>query len=151
MNEVPCPHCGRAFAYSGNVVQHAAVCPRNPAVRERLAAAIADPDNPGCAVSSSQYRRVSGALGLPSVEVLWRAFGRWEDVAAEFGLKPQRTISRPYHPPARSEAERMAALDAEVGEMEERAEACRRYWDNRGLPVLSSRTLPDGRVAHMLR
>ena len=119
-------------------------------MRERLAAAIADPDNPGCAVSSSQYRRVSGALGLPSVEVLWRAFGRWEDVAAEFGLKAQRTV-RPYRPPIGSEAERMVALDAEVSEMEERAAAVRRYWDERGLPVLSSRRLPDGRVAHMLR
>ena len=150
MNEVPCPHCGRAFAYSGNVVQHAAVCPRNPAVRERLAAAIADPDNPGCAVSSSQYRRIAGGLGLPSTETLARVYGSWAQVAAEFGLKAQRAVSA-YHPPARSEAERMAALDAEVSEMEERADACRRYWDNRGLPVLSSRTLPDGRVAHMLR
>ena len=150
MNEAPCPYCARPIK-GGKDAMHAAVCPRNPAVRERLAAAIADPDNPGGAVSSLQYRRISGALGLPSVEVLTRAFGSWAGAAAAFGLKAQRTISRPYHPPARSEAERMAALDAEVGEMEERAEACRRYWDNRGLPVLSSRTLPDGRVAHMLR
>ena len=150
MNEVFCPHCGRGIK-GGKEAQHVAVCPCNPAVRERLAAAIADPDNPGGAVSSLQYRRISGALGLPSVEVLTRAFGSWAGADAAFGLKAQRTISRPYHPPARSEAERMAALDAEVSEMEERAEACRRYWDNRGLPVLSSRTLPDGRVAHMLR
>ena len=150
MNEVPCPYCARPIK-GGKDAMHAAVCPRNPAVRERLASAIADPDNPGGAVSSLQYRRISGALGLPSVEVLTRAFGSWAGAAAAFGLKAQRTISRPYHPPARSEAERMAALDAEVGEMEERAEACRRYWDERGLPVLSSRTLPDGRTAHMLR
>ena len=147
MNEVPCPHCGRPIKGG----QHAAVCPRNPAVRGRLAVAIADPDNPGCARASSEYRRIAGELGLPSTETLARVYGSWADVAAAFGLKPQRTISRPYRPPVRSEAECMAALDAEVSEMEERAEACRRYWDNRGLPVLSSRTLPDGRVAHMLR
>ena len=150
MNEVFCPHCGRAFAYSGNVVQHAAVCPRNPAVRGRLAVAIADPDNPGCARASSEYRRIAGELGLPSTETLARVYGSWADVAAEFGLKARRVV-RPYRPPIGSEAKRMAALDAEVSEMEERAAACRRYWDERGLPVLSSRTLPDGRVAHMLR
>ena len=150
MNEVPCPYCARPVK-GGNDARHAAVCPRNPAVRGRLAVAIADPDNPGCARASSEYRRIAGELGLPSTETLARVYGSWADVAAEFGLKPQRTISRPYRPPVRSEAECMAALDAEVSEMEERAEACRRYWDNRGLPVLSSRTLPDGRVAHMLR
>ena len=146
MNEVPCPHCGRPIKGG----QHAAVCPRNPAVRGRLAVAIADPDNPGCARASSEYRRIAGQLGLPSTETLARVYGSWADVAAEFGLKAQRVV-RPYRPPIGSEAQRMAALDAEVSEMEERAAATRRYWDERGLPVLSSRRLPDGRVAHMLR
>ena len=149
MNEVPCPYCARPIK-GGKDAMHAAVCPRNPAVRERLASAIADPDNPGCARASSEYRRIAGELGLPSTETLARVYGSWADVAAEFGLEAQRTVS-PYRPPARSEVQRMAALDAEVTAMEEQVEATRRYWEERGLPTCGSRTLPDGRTAHMLR
>ena len=149
MISAPCPYCARPI-YGGKTAQHAAVCPDNPAIHERIAAAIADPDNPGCAIASSRYRVTARGLGLPSTETLMRRWGSWEGIAAAFGLEAQRGAV-PHRAPTRSEAERMAALDAEVSAMEEQADAIRQHWRDPGLQVMSSRTLPDGRVAHMLR
>lgn len=79
-----CPWCG--WEMSPWARRHLVVCPRNPALRPHIVAALTDPKRPGCAVGPRIYARRSAGFRAPSASLLYRAWGNWEAVAAEFGL-----------------------------------------------------------------
>lgn len=144
-----CPHCGRLLLVQ-NVSAHAPACVRDPANHARVAAVLPDPDRPGYAVSSIEYNRLSGRLRLPSLESLRREYGSWMNACRAFGLKSVNRYGG-YRSPAISEAERIAALDAEVERMQAAASPANPYREWSGLPVCGVRELPDGRLAWMVR
>ena len=145
-----CPHCGRELLVS-NFSTHVAVCVRDPATHARIAAVLPDPDRPGYAISSVEYNRLSGRLRLPSVESIRRQYGSWMNACAAFGLKSVNRYSG-YRSPATSEAERMAALDAEVERLRAAASPPNVYRDWQGLECCAVREIDGGkRLAWMVR
>lgn len=81
----PCGHCGAPVAAHMRR-RHDAICPHNPAARAKIMTVLEDPAAPGCAVGVQAYKVASKANGAPSSTVLYRYFGAWPLVCAEFGL-----------------------------------------------------------------
>lgn len=79
-----CPFCG--IEVTPQARRHLTVCPRNPALREAIIAALRDPTRPGYAVGPRTYGNHSYRRRVPCVTLLYRAWGDWEVVAAYFGL-----------------------------------------------------------------
>ena len=138
-----CPHCARVIS-AAHMATHVAICPRNPEHRERITAALADPDRPGYALTRTAYDANCAALRVPSSSTLERQIGSWSATCALFGLRVA-PAGRPA--PQRRETEAMsevvAALEADA-ELRQRERA-------RGLEVCRVRELPGGRVAYVLR
>jgi len=79
---IVCPHCERLA-----VRAHPSRCPDNPEMRARLAAALADLNKPGYAISRNLYMLHSCTLKLPAEMTLRSHFGSWSATVAAFGLK----------------------------------------------------------------
>lgn len=146
---VTCPHCGRMIGIS-NLGVHVGICPRNPAVHVRVAAVLADPDRPGYAVTWYGYDAAARPQRLPSRESLRREYGNWTAVCTAFGLRPVNL--RMATASSSNEAQRLAALDAEVAAMQAAAEPANPYREWSGLPVCGVREIDGGRrLAWMVR
>lgn len=78
-----CPHCARQFR--GHAALHR-VCPEDPALRARIIAVMEDPDNPGTARKTWQYRDIAVAAGAPSLTTMQKHFGGWEATVTHYGL-----------------------------------------------------------------
>lgn len=151
-----CQHCGGLLDI-GVLARHAANCPRNPARRAAIAAALEDADNPGYGVPTPIYKqRVRAGCGLPAKNTLSDAFGDWPAVCAHFGLRPPGDLPRLLRPSggagvlaARGQVEAAAIAEAAAAQA-----AVRQLLQDdaeRGLPVCGARRLPDGRIAYVLR
>lgn len=81
-----CPHCGMEL-YPYTERRHIRLCPRNPAQRASITAALSDADRPGYAVSFDVYARRARRFRVPSPALLYRAWGHWDIVAEYFGLR----------------------------------------------------------------
>lgn len=79
-----CPWCGMEITPWAR--RHLIVCPRNPALRPNIIRALADAERPGYAVSYAIYWRRAGRVRAPSLSLLYRAWGSWPVICAEFGL-----------------------------------------------------------------
>lgn len=149
---VDCPHCGRTLSVA-HMPRHLAGCLRNPAVRERVAAALTDQDAPAYAVGQQEYELAATRLRLPAPNTLRAAFGDWVEACAAFGLLP--ATQKPYVPRPHRQGEaaraRSDARDAVIMAELVQADAVRAAEFSRGLPVCGRRELPDGRVAWVLR
>ena len=88
-----CPHCGMEL-YPHTARRHVRLCPRNPAQRAGIVAALSDPQRPGYAVSYYAYDRRAQRLHAPSTALLFRAWGSWMAVCAAFGLRYDGRRSR---------------------------------------------------------
>lgn len=136
-----CPFCGSVYAPQ-NRNAHAASCLADPDVLARVAAALADPDRPGVALTQIAYREVAARDRLPERKTLTGKYGSWPATCRAFGLEP------PQNHVVRSEPVAIAETEGAL----ERDAALRDYWSGgRGFEVCSGRALPDGRTAWMLR
>jgi len=90
---VTCPHCDREF--NANMLEvHKAKCPLNPALFDRIRAAL--DDGTGEIVTSVRYQAdVERRAGLVASQPLYRACGTWKDVARVFGLRWSNPLTRP--------------------------------------------------------
>ena len=89
---IVCPYCERLA-----VRAHPSRCPDNPEMRARLAAALADPNKPGYAISRNLYTLHACTLKLPAEVTLEKHFGSWSALVAAFGLKAA-TVGRKAKP-----------------------------------------------------
>ena len=81
-----CPYCG--WELTPQICRrHLNACPRNPALRERIVAALSDAEHPGYAVIPLIYTRRAARGRAPSPMLLYRAWGHWDVAAAYFGLR----------------------------------------------------------------
>lgn len=89
-----CPWCG--WEVIPTTRRHIKVCPRNPALRQNIIQALSDTERPGYAVSSRVYSRRSYKSRAPSLSLLYRAWGSWSAICAEFGLtrEPARKMGK---------------------------------------------------------
>ncbi len=152
---VVCPHCGREVP--GNLADmHASVCARRPEMLTRIAAALVS-DVPGVGARIVDYQRARAINGAADVTTVLRAFGgTWDAVLAAFGLTPRPPKRRPERTP---EQQRMTARQredaaiADVAAMRAAAQQALTNERNRqyGIEVCRVRSLPDGRVAMMIR
>lgn len=78
-----CEHCGRAMSKFA-IGKHRTNCPEKPENRERALRCLADPLNPGYALSE---RRYESGHHTPCSNTLKSHYGKWSDVAAAHGLQ----------------------------------------------------------------
>ena len=98
-----CPHCGRVLR-SRATYQHN--CPEDPANRDAIMGALADPARPGVARSTTQYRAISVMAGAPDITTLLKHFANWRAVCEYYGLAYSlspcphcgRVVADPAHP-----------------------------------------------------
>ena len=81
-----CPHCNKSFA-TGVMSRHAAVCPDNPDVAPRIAAAIEDANAPGFAVTAMEYAEISKGASIPGIKAIKAHYGSWRNAVQHFGLQ----------------------------------------------------------------
>jgi hypothetical protein len=81
-----CPNCGRVLdAY--RIDKHLPACPKQPAMLERLAEVLPDPDNPEVIIAYNRYKTLRiNDPELPSWTIILSTWGEWSAVAKEFGL-----------------------------------------------------------------
>ena len=130
-----CPHCRRYM----QDVTHPARCVAHPDLRPLILAALTDPADPARAVGPSAYELRAAGTGAPGQERLRNVFANWRQVAKFFGLSYRDRTDR--------EAQAIAEVAAAVDEDRE----LQRELAGHGLEVCRVRSLPDGRVACMLR
>jgi hypothetical protein len=160
-NALPaCPHCATQMTVN-RLSSHVAVCPHNPTVHAAVLAALTAGCAPGEGVGFSIYRdyREHQEPTLPNADILLGYAGseRWGDVLARFGLTPARrtvrrtTTGRTSRPADPLDSAAQAVVDeAAIRRWEARTLEHERY-GGYGLTVCGERTLPDGRVAHLVR
>lgn len=141
----PCEYCGKMVGNGGRHM-HVRSCLYRPGVIEAVRA-VMDPDGAGVGMSSNNYddARAECGASVPSSDALGRQCGEWADVLAVLGLERAANMKRPRH--VALSCEERAIADA--AEEMQRAREALRY--DPGLPVCSARTLPDGRVAYVLK
>lgn len=154
MNRQACPHCGGQFV-SSFYGYHIARCLARPDVLAAVGAALADPDNPGQALSVKRYDERAAALGLPASDTLRRTFGSWPTICARVGLAPGRrsgmAVGTRIQRNANQQAQEAAAL-ADIAAMVQRDSAVRAWAADPGMEVCSVREIDGGRrVAYVLR
>lgn len=150
-----CPHCEREVP--ANIADmHATICVHRPEMKARIAAALTS-DVPGVGARIVDYQRARAINGAADVTTVLRAFGgTWDAVLAAFGLTPRPPKRRPERTP---EQQRMTARQredaaiADVAAMRAAAQQALTNERNRqyGIEVCRVRSLPDGRVAMMIR
>ena len=149
-----CPHCNREFASAGYGT-HVPVCLHNPVIRERVAAAMLDPDAPGWARTKTAYSAIARRTGAPSVMSLVNHCGSWAAACAEFGVIPapsgrQRADGVMILRQGQHGAEERAFAEVEEALLYDRG--VRAWVWEHGLTVSDTpRELPDGRLAWMVR
>lgn len=142
---VQCPHCNAMHDARG-MAMHLARCLRNPAVRAAILALMADPVNPECAITRGDYDLAAAGRSVVSSRALVAVHGSWAHACAAFGLSAPGAKRQPRRCDTEAaDADVAAEIDAELAAQQ--AERCR----IRGLDVCGRRTLPDGRVAWVLR
>lgn len=85
-----CPHCRRQVL-AAYMYLHAPRCVERPEVYAATHELMIDPDNPACARSYSEYRRLAEDDGIASLAgALYEHYGTWEEVIAVHGLQPRK-------------------------------------------------------------
>lgn len=139
-NDLSCPHCGKlndAF----HAARHAMRCPENPAMLALIRAAIADPANPGHAVTDNAYILAAKQVGAPSLQTLRGIWGDWPATCARLGMLPPAPKVKAPPPPVERPHTAAERADMETQAIQEtaaavEADAAVRAWSkNYGLPV----------------
>lgn len=92
-----CDHCRREMSIFA-ITKHQRNCPESPENSEKIRRNIADPNNPGYALSERRYAKETG--NSPCANTLMKHYGTWRAVAAAYGLELMHVNER-----------RMAALE----------------------------------------
>lgn len=79
---ITCPYCGII-----TTALHLNHCPDAPELHARLAAALADSNREGYAISSYVYAKIARPRGLPAEITLKKHYGSWASLVAAFGLE----------------------------------------------------------------
>lgn len=80
MREDTCPHCGAAYQYLANHIEH---CTLNPRVQAATRKALDD----GTGTIRDRNEYAQDRRGGAPIPALWRELGTWPEVAKHFGLR----------------------------------------------------------------
>ena len=128
--------------------------------REATIAAMTDPDEPGRAVSRDRYQ-ARRTPGTPSPSYLYATFGSWARAVRAYGLLPCVPAARgcavkeerriPARPSPAKPRKRPTPPETDDAGTYNDLRTTLAQEAERGLPACGARTMPDGRVAWMLR
>lgn len=149
-----CPHCARVLSITG-FGSHAAVCAHRPGVRD-LVQRLMRSDDPGCAVSKTEYDERADAynatlgpddLHAPLHGALESQLGNWLAACEWVGMERSRKVGGA----ARGVKFEVAAEGVEMDRRAARAVLEAELHGERGLAVCAVRKLSDGRTAYVLK
>jgi hypothetical protein len=151
-----CRYCNAPHD-ANKLARHECFCADNPDVRAATLAALADPDLPGTARSTQDYRRAAEGTRALTDGTLLRRYGDWRAVAESFGLEwrgyTRKNTRRLTGISVYARQRTIEAAELEQAAEDAAAEAAARaeMMQPRGLPVCGRRVMTDGRVAWMVR